>query len=410
MNATNATVDNRSAIDKGIVTTEKPAWGAVFSLAMSIVGLITAELLPISLLTPMANDLHITEGSAGQTVTVTAMVGLFASLLAAVVTRRVDRRIVILSFSVILIVSSLLVAFAPSYPVLLIGRFLLGLGVGGFWAMAAAIAMRLVPAALVPKAFSIIFGAGSIASALAAPLGSYLGEAFGWRGTFVIAAVLGLIAFVWQFVSLPSLPPTAQIRLRTLVDVLGRPKIGLGILSVLLVFAGHFAFFTYLRPFLESDLGVSVQVVSIILLLFGMAGFAGNTLAGALLGKNMRLVLITAPLLLVGLGIGLLTIGTTVWAAATLLTLWGFAFGSVPVAWSTWIARMVPDEAESGGALLVAAIQLAITIGAAIGGILLDRYSVQGTLTGSILLLLVSTLLIRLSLKPGSASPSSDKQ
>ena len=406
----NATVNNPSATDNGVITKEKPAWGAVFSLAMSIVGLITAELLPISLLTPMANDLHITEGAAGQTVTVTAIVGLFASLLGAVVTRRVDRRIVILSFSVILIVSSLLVAFAPSYPVLLIGRFLLGMGVGGFWAMAAAIAMRLVPATLVPKAFSIIFGAGSIASALAAPLGSYLGDSFGWRGTFVIAAVFGVIAFVWQFISLPSLPPNAQNRLRTLVDVLRRPKIGLGIFSVLLVFAGHFAFFTYLRPFLESELGASVQVVSIILLLFGIAGFVGNTLAGALLGKNMRLVLITAPLLLVGLGVGLLTIGTNVWAAATLLTLWGFAFGSVPVAWSTWIARVVPDEAESGGALLVAAIQLAITIGAAIGGILLDRYSVQGTVTGSILILLLSTLLIGLGLTSGSASPSSDKQ
>jgi predicted MFS family arabinose efflux permease len=206
------------------------------------------------------------------------------------------------------------------------------------------------------------------------------------------------------------LPPTAQNRLRTLVDVLRRPKIGLGIFSALLGFAGHFSFFTYLRPFLESELGVSVQVVSLILLLFGMAGFIGNTLAGALLGKNMRLVLLTAPLLLVGLGIGLLTLGTTVWAAATLLTLWGFAFGSVPVAWSTWIARMVPDEAESGGALLVAAIQLAITIGAAIGGILLDRYSAQGTVTGSILILLISTLLIGLGLPAGSASPSSDKQ
>jgi predicted MFS family arabinose efflux permease len=396
-------ISNSAASDSVITNnsiSEKPAWSAVFSLAMGITGLITAELLPISLLTPMAKDLHITEGSAGQAVTVTAIVGLFASLFGAVISRSFDRRKVILSFSVILVISSLLVAFAPNYTVLLIGRFLLGIGVGGFWAMAAAIAMRLVPEAFVPKAFSIIFGAGSIASAIAAPFGSYLGNIIGWRATFMVAAALGVGAFLWQFVALPSLPPNAQSRLRTLVDVLRRPKIGLGIISVLLVFAGHFAFFTYLRPFLETQTGVGVNGVSAILLLFGIAGFIGNTLAGTLLGKNLKLVLITAPLLLVGLGVGLIIMGSNVWAVVTIIALWGFAFGSVPVAWSTWVARMAPDEAESGGALLVASIQLAITIGAAIGGLLLDSYSVKGVVTGAVIILFIAALIIGITLKP----------
>jgi predicted MFS family arabinose efflux permease len=402
----NATVDNIRAIDSSVVTTEKPAWSAVFSLAMCITGLITAELLPISLLTPMAKILHITEGSAGQAVTVTAIVGLFASLFSAVITRRVDRRIVILSFSVILILSSFLVAFAPNYTALLIGRFLLGIGVGGFWSMAAAVAMRLVPEAFVPKAFSIIFGAGSIATAIAAPFGSYLGNVIGWRATFVVAAALGIVALVWQLIALPFLPPNAQSRLRTLFDVLRRPKIGLGILSVLLVFAGHFAFFTYLRPFLETQTHISVNGVSVILLLFGLAGFVGNTVAGALLGEKMRLVLIAAPLLLIGLGVALIMMGTNIWAAAILIAIWGVAFGSVPVAWSTWVARMVPDEAESGGALLVASIQLAITIGAAIGGLLLDRFKVQGSLTGGTILLFIATLIIITGLKTTSSKKS----
>ena len=402
----NATVDNITATDRSVVTAEKPAWSAVLSLAMCITGLITAELLPISLLTPIAKDLQITEGAAGQAVTVTAIVGLFASLFSAVITRRADRRIVILSYSLILVISSLLVAFAPNYTVLLIGRFLLGVGVGGFWSMAAAVAMRLVPEAFVPKAFSIIFGAGSIATAIAAPFGSYLGNVIGWRATFVVAAALGVVALVWQLVALPSLPPNAQSRLRTLVEVLGRPKIGPGIFSVLLVFAGHFAFFTYLRPFLETQSHIDVNGVSVILLLFAIAGFAGNTVAGALLGKKMRLVLITAPLLLWAIGATLMLMGTNIWATATLITIWGFAFGTVPVAWSTWIARMVPDEAESGGALLVASIQLAITFGAAIGGLLLDKFAVQGSLTGGIFMLLIATLIIITGLKTASSKKS----
>lgn len=390
----NIELDTVKAENSSVVSEIKPAWSAVFSLAVSLTGLITAELLPISLLSPMAKDLHITEGAAGQAVAVTAIVGLFASLFSAVLTRRVDRRIVILSYSVILIISSLLVAFAPNYPVLLIGRFLLGIGVGGFWAMAAAVAMRLVPAAFIPKAFAIIFGAGSIASAIAAPFGSYFGNIIGWRGTFIVAAALGVVALGWQLVALPSLPPNGQTRLQTLVQVVRRPKIGLGILSVLLVFAGHFAFFTYLRPFLETQTGLSVSGVSAILLLFGIAGVVGNSLAGALLAKKERLVLVAGPLLMMSLGIVLLLISSNLWAVTILIAMWGFAFGAMPVAWSTWIARMVPDEAESGGSLLVASMQLAISIGAATGGLLFDNFAIQGSLTGSIIILVIATLII----------------
>ena len=398
----NATVDKVRIISGHVDTEKKTAWAAVFSLAVKIVGLIAAELFPISLLTPIAKDLHITEGSAGQAITITAIVALFSSLFSAVLTRRIDRRVVNLSIAVMLILSSLLVAFAPNYPILLLGRVLLGIGLGGFWAMAAAIAMRLVPEVFIPKAFSIIFGAGSIASAIAAPLGSYLGNVMGWRDTFLIAAAVGVVALIWQWVAMPSLPPNGETRMRTLVDVLRRPKVGRGMLAVLLVFAGHFAFFTYLRPFLETQTGVGIQGVSTILLLFGLAGFVGNTLAGVLLGKHMRLVLIVAPLLMIVLGIGLIVAGSNVWVAAILIALWGFAFGSVPVAWSTWVSRTIPDQAESGGALLVASIQFAITIGAAVGGLLLDRFSVIGAIAGGIVTLLVAALTIGIGLNPAS--------
>ena len=113
------------------------AWSAVFAISLSVAALITAELLPASLLTPMARDLGVSEGVAGQSVTVTALAALFASLFTSRITRGIDRRIVVLSFSLLLTVSSLMVAFAPGIVVLLIGRALLGIGLGGFWAMAA---------------------------------------------------------------------------------------------------------------------------------------------------------------------------------------------------------------------------------------------------------------------------------
>ncbi|MGO4838596.1 MFS transporter, partial [Rhizobiaceae sp. 2RAB30] len=125
-------------------TRDKPAWAAVFAMTLGVFGLVTAEFLPASLLTPMAADLGISEGLAGQAVTATALVALAASLLIATVVRDLDRRIVLLAFSVLLILSSLLVAFASSLTMLLLGRVLLGAAVGGFWTMSAAVAMRLV--------------------------------------------------------------------------------------------------------------------------------------------------------------------------------------------------------------------------------------------------------------------------
>ncbi|NQF21568.1 MFS transporter, partial [Enterobacter hormaechei] len=166
----------------------RPNWSAVFAVAFCVACLITVEFLPVSLLTPMAQDLGISEGVAGQSVTVTAFVAMFASLFITQVIGTIDRRKVVILFSVLLTLSCLLVSFAESFTLLLLGRACLGLGLGGFWAMSASLTMRLVPARTVPKALSVIFGAVSIALVIAAPLGSFLGGIIGWRNVFNAAA------------------------------------------------------------------------------------------------------------------------------------------------------------------------------------------------------------------------------
>lgn len=199
-----------------------PAWMAVFSLAMGVFGLLTAEYLPASLLTPMAMDLGVSEALAGQAVTVTAVVALFAGLLVPGLTRGIDRRAVLLGFSTLMIASNLLVAFSSSLAVLLLMRILLGVALGGFWSMAAAVAMRLVPAALLPRALSIIFSGIAVGTVVAVPLGSYLGDVYGWRSAFVAAAAVGVVTLVFQLFTLPRLAPTGSARLRTVLDVLLR--------------------------------------------------------------------------------------------------------------------------------------------------------------------------------------------
>ncbi|MEW6641256.1 MAG: MFS transporter [Pseudomonadota bacterium] len=384
-------------------TEDKPAWGAVVSMALGVFALVTAEFLPASLLTPMAADLRISEGVAGQAVTVTAVVALVTSLLISAATRRIDRRHVLLAFSVLLILSNLLVAFAPGLTFLLLGRVLLGIALGGFWTMSAAVCMRLVPEPLVPRALSMIFSGVSAATILAAPVGSYLGEIIGWRNVFLLTLVLGVVTLVVQLVTLPSMAPSGLTRLRTLADVLLRPGIGVGMLAAMLVFTGHFAFFTYIRPFLETATGSGIGAVSAILLGFGIANFLGTLLAGPLLERSLRLTLIAMPLLMGLLGVSLVALVNPA-VNAVMVALWGMAFGAVPVAWSTWLTRTVPDQAESAGGLLVAAVQLAIAVGAAAGGMLYDVSGASGVFSASSLVLLLAGVIIVLGVRSGTAA------
>jgi DHA1 family purine ribonucleoside efflux pump-like MFS transporter len=389
-------------VDANPPVEQKPAWGAVFSLSLGVFGLVTAEFLPASLLTPMASSLGVTEGLAGQAVTATAAVAMLTSLLIATVTRRIDRRWVLLAFSVLLIVSNVLVAYAPNLPTILAGRVLLGIAIGGFWTMSAATAMRLVPEAMVPRALSIMFSGVSLATIAAAPLGSYLGGIIGWRHVFLLAVVLGVLALVWQLFTLPRMAPSGTTRLGTLIEVLKRPGMGRGMIACTLVFTGHFAFFTYLRPFLEGVTGVGVNGLSAILLGFGVANFLGTSLAGLMLERNLRFTLMFMPLLMALIGFCLVAFGRAPYLHAALVSLWGMAFGAVPVAWSTWITRTVPDEAESGGGLIVASVQLAITMGAAAGGAIFDVSGAKGVFAASAAVLFAAALIIALNFRTRS--------
>ncbi|MDC6126948.1 MFS transporter [Burkholderia gladioli] len=377
-----------------VIPVERAAWSAVYALALGVFGLVTAEFLPASLLTPLAASLGITEGTAGQAVTVTAAVALVTSLLIAVLTRDIDRRRVLLAFSVLLVISNLLVASAGSFLAILLGRVLLGIALGGFWTMSAATAMRLVPTAMVPRALSIIFSGVAVATIAAAPLGSYFGHLIGWRNVFYAAAAIGALALAAQFATLPSMAPNGTTRLRTLLDVLRRPTVGIGMFAVTLVFSGHFAFFTYLRPFLEDVAGVGVNALSAILLGYGVANFLFTPVAGRALERGLRPMMIAMPALMVVLGAALALFGKLTALDAVLVALWGAAFGGVPVAWSTWVTRVVPDEAESAGGLIVAAIQLAISLGAAAGGVVFDTHGATGVFVAAAVVLVVAVTTI----------------
>lgn len=296
--ATGNTMSEFIAENRGADAITRPNWSAVFSVAFCVACLIIVEFLPVSLLTPMAQDLGISEGVAGQSVTVTAFVAMFASLFITQTIQATDRRYVVILFAVLLTLSCLLVSFANSFSLLLIGRACLGLALGGFWAMSASLTMRLVPPRTVPKALSVIFGAVSIALVIAAPLGSFLGELIGWRNVFNAAAVMGVLCIFWIIKSLPSLPGEPSHQKQNTFRLLQRPGVMAGMIAIFMSFAGQFAFFTYIRPVYMNLAGFGVDGLTLVLLSFGIASFIGTSLSSFILKRSVKLALAGAPLIL----------------------------------------------------------------------------------------------------------------
>ena len=381
-----------------------PAWGAVVAMALCATILIASEFMPVSLLTPIARDLAITEGHAGQSISISGFFALITSLFISAIIGVSDRRRVVLIFTALMVVSGVMVALAPNAPLLMAGRALLGVAIGGFWSISAAIVMRLVPDESVPKALALLNGGNAAATTLGAPIGSLLGGLIGWRGAFFCVVPLALVALVWQWRSLPTLPPEkATIRARDVFALLKHRQFAIGMVAVSLFFFGQFTLFTYLRPFLDLVTGNDAPLISGMLLALGVAGFIGTIVIGWLLKSQLYSLLIMIPAMMAVIAVTLVEIDGAPLNVGLLLMLWGLLATAAPVGWWTWLSKTMPHEAEAGGGLMVAIIQLAIMLGAIVGGTLFDAWGYRGPFSVAAGLLVVASLLAIVTSRIGAA-------
>ena len=279
------------------------AWGAVLSMSLSAAMLIAAEFMPVSLLTPMAAGLRGSEGATEQAISISGLFALAASLMVTTVAGRLNRKWVLVGVTALMLLSLVMVAMAPNFSVLMIARALLGICIGGFWALAAAVMMRLVPARDLPRALSVMYGGQTIAAAFAAPLGSYLGEVLGWREVFWALTPIVALNLAWHLIALPSLPARGGQSVATLIQVLRRPHFLRGLVAAMLTWGSAYAMFTYLRPFLEQVTGADPATLSILLLVLGLAGFVGTWAASRVIGNDIA-PLLKLPALVIGAVIG----------------------------------------------------------------------------------------------------------
>ncbi len=382
-----------------VLREEKAAsWSAVVAMSLCVFVLIASEFLPVSLLTPIADELVLTEGQAGQAISVSGIFAVLTSLFISFFSRGLDRKVVLLSLTGLMLVSGAVVAFAPNYAVLMVGRALLGVVIGGFWSMSTATVMRLVPESDVPKALAILNGGNALAATIAAPLGSFLGGLIGWRGAFFCVVPLAAIAVCWLAITLPRMQGGSASGATATFRLLARPVVAAGMAAVLFLFMGQFALFTYLRPFLETVTRVDVSTLSLLLLVVGAASFVGTLIIGPVLNRSLYGVLVLAPVFMALIALGLVEFGGWVIAAALLLGAWGLAT-SATVGWGVWLSRSMPRDAEAGGGLMVATIQFAITLGATLGGFLFDTSGYEATFVTSAGILLAGALLAFVSFR-----------
>lgn len=374
---------------------DQPAfWSGVFAMTLCVFALIASEFMPVSLLTPIAAGLQISEGWAGYGIAISGAFAVLTSLSISTLAGTMNRKTLLLGLTGMMCVSGLIVGLAPNYLVYMIGRALIGVVVGGFWSLSAAVAMRLVPTHKVPKALAIFNGGNALAVVVAAPLGSYLGSTIGWRGAFFCLVPVALIAFVWQWISLPSMKAErAAAGTGNIFKLLKNPLVVLGMLAVGTFFMGQFVLFTYVRPFLETVTRVEVSGLSMILLTIGVGGLIGTMLIGKFLKKGMYRTLVVIPLLMAAIALALIAFGGSVAMAFVLLGLWGLVATAAPVGWWSWLATSLPKDAEAGGGLMVAMVQLSIALGSTIGGMLFDGSGHRTTFAVSAVVLVLAALL-----------------
>lgn len=355
-------------------------WTAVIAVGLATFSVVTTEMLPVGLLTSIAETLSITTGSAGLMISLPALLAALFAPFVVIASGGIDRRWILCGLLALLVIANLASALAPNLILMLAARILVGFCMGGIWAIAGGLASRLVPQNATGLATSIIFGGVAAASVLGVPLGAFIGDAIGWRWAFGIMAIFSALVLVFHLAVIPSLPVTGSANISQFITQLGNRKIQTGLFLTLLLVAGHFVAFTFVRPLLISVSGVDTQWIGAILFAYGAAGIAGNFLAGIAAARctTFTLIAIAAGLALTPLLF--ITAGQSATGGAGILIFWGLAYGGLSVGLMTWMMKAAPRALEIAAALYVGVFNTGIALGSWSGGQIVDMLALTDTL------------------------------
>ncbi|MGO1506689.1 MAG: MFS transporter [Microbacterium sp.] len=372
-------------------TRKMSPWAAVAAITASTFTVVTSEMMPVGLLTPLADALGVSEGIAGLSLTITGVLGAALSPVAPVLVGRLDRRVALIAFMGLLAVANLVSGLAQTFTVLMISRVLLGVALGIVWGIAAGIGPRLVDGPQIGKAMTWIFSGVALASVLGIPAGTYIASLTDWRAAFFTLAALSAAVAVILAVTLPRLSVAERATVRGLFGVLGNSGVRNGLIVTAFIVVGHFTAFTYVRPLLDGA-GAAASVIALILALYGAAGIAGTFGFGPLASARPR----TSTLLVttgIAACIALMTLDLGLPLVAITVAVWGIAYGGVAVSTQSWTRQADPTRIEASAAIWSGVFNAGIAAGAALGGTLIDRAGLGTTLWTSAALAAAAALI-----------------
>jgi predicted MFS family arabinose efflux permease len=350
-------------------------WLAVIAVTLGIFSIVTTEILPIGLLTSIGATFGISDGTAGLMMTMPGFLAAVAAPAVTVATGRFDRRLMVGGLMLVLASADFLAAVAPVFWVMVVSRVLVGLVIGAFWSIGSGLAARLVPAHQVARATSVIFSAVPLGSVLGVPAGTFIGDVLGWRAAFVVMGLLTAGVFAMLIVFVPRLPAVAVTRLNVLGEMVRGNRVRAGLLVTFLIVLAHFGTYTYVTPFLEDVTTVSPIQITIFLLVYGVAGIIGNFVAGSMAARDVRWTFGVCACLIALATVLLPVLGHWDTGAIVLLVVWGIAYGGVPVCSQTWFVKSFPQSTEAASVLFTSSFQASISMGALLGGVVVDSTS-----------------------------------
>ncbi|WP_288365082.1 MFS transporter [uncultured Acinetobacter sp.] len=349
-------------------------WIALIVLSLSSFAIVTTELAPIGLLSALSHDLNQSEAITGLIVTGYGWVAAISALCSIVLLIRFPRKMVLMIMLLILAISNIIVAYSSSFNMIFSARIIGAIAHGSFWALIGAVAYSLVPKHKLGLATSIIFSGVSVASILGVPLASYLTQLSSWRMAFEFLGLLSFIVCILILLFVPKIPDQAPLASGFFKKVLQHSTLNRLFILTALIISSHFAAFTFIEPFLSQIAHLESGQITLLLVVFGLAGLMGNIFAGKLIDRHLHTIILVSLVFISGsvFAFGYLGYHVTLSIAIVFLALWGVSIASIFVGLQTWVLKQADDLASAASAIYVAVFNASIGLGALIGSFMLQ--------------------------------------